>query len=108
MIHVCFGLHDETERYSKFTGTAMLSIFENTNSKITVHILHDNTLTQDNHDKFIYLAGQYGQLVKFYNVNELCADRIETIYKFFPKLIKHVFPLPCAIVFLYQSFFQLK
>lgn len=103
MIHVCFGLHDETERYSKFTGTAMLSIFENTNSKITVHILHDNTLTQDNHDKFVYLAGQYGQYVNFYNVEELCADRIETIYKAFPKIDKTRF----SIAMCYRFFIQI-
>lgn len=29
MIHVCFVLHDKTGRYSKLTGTAMLSLFEN-------------------------------------------------------------------------------
>ena len=47
MIHICFSLHDETGRYSKFTGTAICSIFENTflpPNSITVHILHDNTL----------------------------------------------------------------
>ena len=32
MIHVCFGLYDKTGGYSKFTGTAMLSIFENSNT----------------------------------------------------------------------------
>ena len=31
MIHVCFCLHDATGRYSKFTGTAMLSMFDNHN-----------------------------------------------------------------------------
>ena len=41
-------------------------------------------MTQDNRDKFIYLAGQYGQLVKFYNVEELCADRLAEIRKCFP------------------------
>ena len=30
MIHICFGLYDKTGRYSKFTGTTMLSLFENT------------------------------------------------------------------------------
>lgn len=29
MIHICFSLHDKTGSYSKFTGTAMLSLFEN-------------------------------------------------------------------------------
>ena len=32
MIHVCFGLHDKHGTYSKFTGTAMASIFENLNT----------------------------------------------------------------------------
>ena len=91
MIHVCFGLHDKTGRYSKFTGTAMLSIFENISTppqlpSITVHILHDNTLTQDNRDKFIYLAGRYGQLVKFYNVEELCADKINEFIELIPAI----------------------
>ena len=90
MIHVCFGMYDKTGRYSKFTGTAMLSIFENHNPppqrlpSITVHILHDNTLTQDNREKFIYLAGRYNQLVKFYNVEELCPDKISEIIEAAP------------------------
>ena len=86
MIHVCFGLYDKTGRYSKFTGTTMLSIFENTSSDVTVHILHDNTLTQDNREKFIYLAGRYGQTVKFYNVEELCPDKINEILELAPDI----------------------
>ena len=80
MIHVCFGLYDKTGRYSKFTGTAMLSLFENANTpplSVTVHILHDNTLTSDNRDKFIYLAGRYGQAVRFYIVEELCTFKLK-------------------------------
>ena len=93
MIHVCFGLHDKTGRYSKFTGTAMLSMFENTASNVTVHILHDNTLSTDNRDKFIYLAGQYGQAVKFYNVEKLCADKIAETVKILPDMFKKIFSI---------------
>ena len=88
MIHVCFCFHDNTGLYSKFTGTAMFSLFENVFAppySITVHILHDNTLTNDNRDKFSYLAGRFNQLVKFYNVEELCADRIAEIRKYLSK-----------------------
>ena len=46
--------------------------------------MHDNTLTQDNREKFIYLAGEYRQLVKFYNVEELCADKIAEMVRFIP------------------------
>ena len=79
MIHVCFGLHDKNGRYSKFTGTTIYSIFANTDSEVTVHILHDNTLTLDNREKFIYLAGRYGQTIKFYNVEELCAEKLQKL-----------------------------
>ena len=89
MIHVCFCFHDKTGHYSKFTGTTILSIFENTNSEVTVHILHDNTLTPENRDKFIYLAGRYGQLVKFYNVEELCQNELEKFSRSFPIVNNH-------------------
>ena len=90
MIHVCFGLHDKDGRYSKFTGTAILSMFENHSPppSVTVHLLHDNTLTQDNRDKFSYIAGRYGQIIKFYNVEEICKNeivRLNELFKNYPK-----------------------
>lgn len=88
MIHVCFGLHDKTGHYSKLTGTAMLSIFENLSAppqSTCIHILHDNTLTTDNRDRFIYLAGRYNQLVKFYNVEQLCATELKEMIELIPQ-----------------------
>ena len=79
MIHICYGLYDRDGHYSKFVGTSMASVFDNTNADITVHILHDETLTVDNRDKFIYLAGRYGQRVEFYNVEKLAAKRVEEL-----------------------------
>lgn len=76
MIHVCFGLHDADGKYSKFAGTTMASIFENTSAPVTVHILHDATLTDENRENFAYLAGFYSQRVKFHNVERLCASEI--------------------------------
>ena len=86
MIHVCFGLYDKTGRYSKFTGTTMLSLFENTSAPVTVHILHDDTLTQDNRDKFIYLAGRYGQAVEFYNIEKICPDKLSAFIELTPEI----------------------
>ena len=59
----------------------------------TVHILHDNTLTLDNREKFIYLAGRYGQAVKFYNVEELCADKIAEMKKIMPGVVNSQFSI---------------
>ena len=86
MIHVCFGLHDKSGTYSKFTGTTMLSIFENTSAPVTVHILHDDTLTQDNRDNFIYLAGRCAQTVKFYNVEKICPDKLSAFLELTPEI----------------------
>ena len=77
MIHVCFGLHDADGHYSKFVGTTMASIFENTSAPVTIHIIHDATLTADNRDKFSYLAGCYGQRVNFHNASALCPNEIK-------------------------------
>ena len=76
MIHVSYCFHDADGRYSKFCGTSILSMFENTSERVTVHILHDNTLTGDNRDKFIYLAGQYRQHIKFYDVDQCASHRM--------------------------------
>ena len=88
MIHVCFSLHDKTGRYSKFTGTAMLSLFENviTPRSTTVHILHDNTLTEDNREKFIYLAGRCNQFVEFHNIEKLLKDKLQEYVNLFPAI----------------------
>ena len=77
MIHVCFGLHDADGHYSKFVGTTMASIFENTSAPVTIHLIHDATLTADNRDKFSYLAGCYGQRVNFHNASALCPNEIK-------------------------------
>ena len=98
MIHVCFALRDETGTYSKFVGTTVLSIFENLLTApnmpaVTVHILHDNTLTNDNRDKFMYLAGRYNQPIKFYNVEILCAEGLNKIKNYFPNVNKTRFSI---------------
>lgn len=93
MIHVCFCLHDPSGTYSKFVGTAMLSIFENVLRplpSVTVHILHDTTLTTNNRDKFFSLAGRYNQVVKFYNVERFCADKMKDMTNLFPKVPQNV------------------
>ena len=91
MVHVCFAICDESGSSAKFVGTTMLSIFENIAKSlppITVHILHDNTLTTENRNKFSYVAGQHNQFVKFYNVEELCAEKIAEINSLFPNVDK--------------------
>lgn len=84
MIHVAYGTSNE---YSKFAGTSLLSLFENHSClpPITVHIFHADNFTQENRDRFIYLAGRYNQKIKFYNVEKLLPDVIEKFKNSFTK-----------------------
>ena len=43
-------------------------------------------MTADNRDKFIYVAGQYNQRVKFYNVEKICADKIAEMVSLVPQV----------------------
>lgn len=107
MIHVCYGLYDKDGHYSKFTGTSMLSIFENTAAEVTVHILHDNTLTPENHDNFVYIAGRYNQQVKFYNVEKICADKIQFLRENLAKYINSRFSIGAFYrLLVHKNFFQ--
>ncbi|MBE8949328.1 MAG: hypothetical protein SR3Q1_01820 [Quinella sp. 3Q1] len=96
MIHVCLALCDKTGHYSKFTGTTILSLLENTKEpslSITVHILHDNTLTAENRDKLAYVVERYDQIVKFYNVEELCPEKIAEIKQLCARVVKMRFTI---------------
>ena len=84
MIHVCFGFIDNSGRYSKFAGASICSIFENTNQKVTVHIIHDNTLTESNREKFIELAENYRQQIRFYNLEKLKPEKLQWIREQLP------------------------
>ncbi|MBR1730597.1 MAG: glycosyltransferase family 8 protein [Selenomonadaceae bacterium] len=86
MIHICYSVYDKTGRYSKFAGTSMASIFENTNQDVTIHLLHDNTLTTENRDKFVRLAEKYDQQIEFYNVEILFGDQLKYIVEKIPKV----------------------
>ena len=88
MIDICFCFSNKTGRYSKFVGASMASIFEKCSAPVTIHILHDATLTADNRDKFLMLVNYHKQAVKFYNVDKLCADKLAVIKKIFPKVDK--------------------
>ena len=50
-------------------------------------------MTDDNRNKFSRLAAQYNQRVNFYNIEELCADKIAEIRNFFPEVDKTRFSI---------------
>ena len=88
MIHVSYGLHDRDGHYTKFVGTSITSIFENTRAPVTIHILHDQTLNADNRDKLNYVVGKYNQRIKFYDVAQLMPERIKFLTDRLPQIFQ--------------------
>ena len=111
MIHAAYRLWGGDGFYAKMLGTSMLSMFENTKEKVTIHIMHNERLTPDNRDKFCYIADQYNQQVKFHNVEEISGStlrKFEAAYpipsgvnaSWYPLIIHEVFPHLDKIIFL--------
>ena len=48
----------------------MTSIFENTKNKVTIHIIHDDNLDEDNKQKLIRTAQKYSQGLNLVNVSK--------------------------------------
>ena len=76
-IHIGFGLYDKNGSYSVWVGTAMESVIENTDSLITFHILHDDTLTFDNRQKLIQVAKNGGQKIQFHHLDATMFANVE-------------------------------
>lgn len=72
-IHIALAFYDKNGEHSKFAGTTIVSVFENTAKcnwqNIVIHILHDETLTIENKKKFIQLVNDYKAKINFYNIN---------------------------------------
>ena len=68
MIHVCFSIRDVHGTYSETAGVAIESMFSHTREAVTVHILHDDTLTQDNRTRLFWIGERHRQQVVFHPV----------------------------------------
>ncbi len=86
-IHVCYAIYDKKGTFSKYTGTSMTSLLENTDSPVTLHLLHDATLTEDNRVKFEALTAKYGKEILFYDMETLCGEVLSGILEILPDAI---------------------
>lgn len=68
LIHIAFSIYDKTGDYSRHTGVTILSILKNTKSQVKIHILHDDTMTLSNKEKFKRLVQSFSQEIEFHAV----------------------------------------
>ena len=97
MVHVCYAMTDKQGTYSKYIGASMCSLFERTDAWVTVHLLHDETLTERNRNKFIELTRKYGQQIFFYNVAETCRELLAEARDIFKAAVDTDYYTPAAL-----------
>ena len=97
MMHVAYAMTDKHGTYSKYIGASICSLFERTDSWVTIHFLHDNTLTKKNLELFIELTRNYGQQIFFYNVEEECAKILIEAREIFKRAVDTEYYTPAAL-----------
>ena len=75
MINVCFAISDKKGTYTKYLGAAICSMFEHTSSWITLHIVHDHTMSTDNRKYLVQLTRRYGHQILFYDIERMYLSR---------------------------------
>lgn len=92
MIHVCYAVTDKRGTYTKYVGASICSLFEHTKEWVTVHFMHDYTLSTDNRRFLMQLVRRYGQQIIFYDFEKLYGKRfseLEEKNKWMDKCLKH-------------------
>lgn len=83
IIHIGFGLHDKDGHYSVWVGTVMQSILEHTDSRICFHILHDETVSEENKRKLQQVAHKKGDSIQFHFIDTSIFDDVkERLHRF--------------------------
>lgn len=97
MVHVAYAMTDKQGTYSKYIGASMCSLFMRTDAWVTVHLFHDETLTEQNREYFIELTREYGQQLFFYNMAELCQDILQEAREIFKAAVDTDYYTPAAL-----------
>ena len=97
MVHVSYAMTDKNGTYSKYIGASMCSLFEHTDAWVTIHLLHDETLTEKNRQKFIELTRNYGQQIFFYSVAEKCKELLSEAREIFKAAVDTDYYTPAAL-----------
>ncbi|MFB5675338.1 glycosyltransferase [Paenibacillus terreus] len=69
MVELVLTLNDRSGKYAQHAGVVLASIFSNTQQTVNVHILYDETLTEENKLKLTQLTEGFNHNIYFYFVS---------------------------------------
>ena len=85
MLQLCFGFTDSTGTYYKHALVTLISVFEHTSSKITVHFFIDDTCTEEKKLQFLEICERYGQIIIFYEMADIPQEIVDSVPPAFGK-----------------------
>lgn len=68
MIELVLTINDKDGSYTEHAGVVLATIFTNTQHPINVHIVHDDTLSEDNKAKLTQLVETFHHNIYFYHI----------------------------------------
>ncbi|WP_025693001.1 glycosyltransferase family 8 protein [Paenibacillus zanthoxyli] len=68
MIELVLAFQDKDGKYAEHAGVVLASVFHHTSSPVNVHILHDETLNEDNKQKLVELTTRFSHTINFYHI----------------------------------------
>lgn len=69
MIELALAFTDQVGSYAEHAAVVLTSVFRSTGSPINVHILHDETLTEENKNRLAQLVSDFNHTINFYPVS---------------------------------------
>lgn len=100
MIELALTISDKDGTYARHAGAVLASIFQRSDSRYNVHILHDDTLNEDNMQKLTLLIKRWGHDIHFYSItlspgletalSHISSLRLWTTASFYRILLPHV------------------
>ena len=73
-IQVALAFSDDSGQYARHVAAVMASVFTNTKSAVRVHLIHDDTLTEENRSKLLDTARAFNQEAVCINVENRTGD----------------------------------
>lgn len=68
MIELVLTINDKDGSYTEHAGVVLASVFANTGHKLNVHIVHDDSVSEENKAKLTQLTDSFGHNIYFYHV----------------------------------------
>lgn len=84
-VHILYAISDKKGTYSKYLGTSMFSVMENTKSSIVFHLFEDGTLSAENRTRLQGIVQSHRQTLRIYNVKKQLAPIWNRAAEIFPK-----------------------